>query len=210
MDGMNNMRAILLLCVVILAGCPPTPDTIHTAPPSSIEHMTTLPPVTSVTHVGKIELTVFFYVLKNGTVEEVRLMTSSGDPTWDSAVVDSLKRWRFAPVADESPSESRWIRYTIHVEIVEPILMNLGEIIALNRQEADSLYTLLTEGMDFSRIASEIREGTNEQLGKLLGTTNIMQYPDYIRAELVKLRVCRFTRPIERGDKFVIYKRFRD
>jgi TonB family protein len=204
------MKTIILLSILLLAGCPPVPDHTVITPPSNIEYMTTVPPVTNIAHGGKLELTVYFLVLKNGTVEEVSMQTKSGDPRWDSAVVDSLKRWRFVALPDESPLNSRWLRYTIHVEIAEPVFMNLGEIIALNRTEADSLYLLLRQGVEFTALAQQHREGTTEEVGKMLGTVNISQYPEYVRKELVRLRVCRFTRPIQVGDMYIIYKRFRN
>jgi len=201
-----HYRIIILL--LLMLGCAPFPERVETPAAPSVIHLTPLPPLTDLSLAAKPELSAYFLIREDGTVEEVRLISPSGDPEWEKAAVDSLKKWRFtSPNVDRDIGE-RWIRYRIQIEIEEPVFLNLGEIVVYSKTEADSLYQLLREGTDFLSIARQMHEETKQPMGRYIGTVNIAHYPEYVRNRLMKLRASQFTRPIKLGDTFVIFKRF--
>ncbi len=202
------MHYLLFLLFFLIWGCTPPPERVETPAVPAVISMSPLPPLKEISQVVIPELSVIFLIRKDGTVEEVKLLSSSGDPKWDSAATDSLRNWRFTSPPDDIAVNGRWIRYRIRIEIKEPTFLNLAEIVAFSKEEADSLYLLLREGTDFIILARQIREGTTTEFGKDLGTVNIARYPEHVRNQLRKLRVNQYTRPIEVGDTYVIFKRF--
>ncbi len=204
------MHNRIIILILLMLGCAPFPERVETPAAPSVIHLSPLPPLTELSQVAKPELSVIFLIREDGTVEDVRLLSTSGDPEWDNAAVDSLRKWRFTSAKDDRDVGKRWIRYRIRIEIAEPVYLTLGEIVAFSKDEADSIYQLLRRGMDFLTIAHQIREDTNQPFGRFVGTVDIAQYPEHVRNQLRKLRVNQFTRTIEFGDTFIIFKRFKE
>jgi TonB family protein len=157
---------------------------------------------------GGLKLNVMFRVHNDGNVAEVKLVTSSGDPDWDKAAIDSMKDWHFSAwVPDGLPAEC-WVRNTCVVQVQEPLVLTLGQLTAPTMEEADSLYSLLEGGMDFDLLAKETRPGTTEKYGTYIGSADVASYPHQVRVELRKLAVNGFTHPVRVGTSYVIYKRY--
>lgn len=207
---MNKPNYLFLIIILFIWGCSPPPERTGIPMAPEIISMTSLPPLTEDSQLKKPELPVIFLIKDDGTVEDVKLLATSGNPDWDNAVIDSLKKWRFTPPIDDIDINGRWIRYRIRIEIEEPVFMNLGEIVAFSKDEADSLYLLLRKKTDFIDLAGHIREGTTETIGNIIGTVNIARFPEHVRKELRKLRVNQYTQPVRIGDTYIIYKRFDD
>jgi TonB family protein len=182
--------------LLLLIGCRPAD---HGADPSDREVVvvSTLPRLSPVISPSGLVVNALFRVLDDGAVADVRLLGSSGEPDWDRAAIDSMKRWRFAPARDGSSPNGLWIRKKVVVQPHESIVMTLGELSAATRDEADSLYLLLQQrtNLDTLFVAS-------------LVTTDIGRYPSHVRDELKRLRENGVTRPLRVGGRFVIYKRF--
>jgi TonB family protein len=203
------MRTYLLL-FIFFYGCATTLDTLPEQVAPRIVSLTSLPPLTTTELAGHPEFKAYFYILIDGSVEEIRLEKSSGDAYWDSAAVDSMKQWRFTPLHEDTHPRGQWVEYTIRVVLVEPIWRQLGELVAFTKKEADSLYMLISEGADFYAIARQKREDTNEEIGRYLGTVDILRFPEHVRNELRKLRAGKCTTPILVGNHYIIYKRFKE
>ena len=204
------MHYRLFILLLFILGCTPLPELVESPAVPAVISMSSLPPLTETSQGAIPEFSAIFLIRKDGTVDEVKLLSTSGDPNWDRAAIDSLKNWRFTSPPDDIAVNGRWIRYRIRIEIEDPLYLNLGEIVAFSKEEADSLYQILKKGEDFLTIADQIREGTTTEIGMHLGTVNIAQYPEHVRNTLRNLRVNRFTRPIKVGDTYVIYKKFED
>jgi len=82
---------------LLLAGCGTTQEA--TAPTEHLElvSMTPLPSVTSDAYATGMKLNVLMHVLADGTVENVRMLGTSGDAGWDTLALGSMKQWRYAP-----------------------------------------------------------------------------------------------------------------
>ena len=71
-------------------------------PQSELVFMTPFPLVTSPTIAFGVKLIAVFQVLPDGTTKDVTLVRSSGDAEWDRPAIDSMKQWRFVPLARAS------------------------------------------------------------------------------------------------------------
>jgi TonB family protein len=154
-------------------------------------------------------LSAVFHVLPNGIVKEVSLLRSSADPEWDLSALDSLKQWRFASIAEEKNPGDRWIRYGIVVQVQEPVMMQLAEILVSAQNTADSLYALLKGGTDFESLGLRASTGRANWSWKPAEAVNLARYPDHVREAVSRLHVDQVTEPIRLGLNYVIIKRYR-
>jgi TonB family protein len=205
---MNYAVTIALTALLLFSGCVVTQETGGLEPRQELVRMSPLPPLASSTSAGGVKVRVMFKVLGDGTVAEVRVLKSSGDAEWDASAIDSMKRWRFSTIPQDTVSAGRLFLYLLVVRAEAPVVMTLGELVAAKEQEADSLYALLKSGVAFDAIAKQIPVGSSGERGRFLGPVNIAIYPEQVRDELRTLSVNDFTHPIRLGHKYVIYLRF--
>lgn len=198
------MKYVAAVLFVSLIGCATSEET--TTPDSwpEVISMASLPPLAQ----RELRLKVFFLVLDDGSVADVKIRGTSGDPRWDTLATESMRQWRFTPAVHDSSPNGHWIQKRILVEAETPVVMTLGEIVASSMEEADSLYSLLRTRVDFDSLAGLPSKGSLGKLGKFLGTIDIVQYPKHIRDELRKLDVNGITRPLRLGADYIIYKRY--
>ena len=202
------MKRSIALSLGLLIGCSVSLQDGTLTDTSEVVSMSPLPPLASSFPAGVLKLNVLFRVLNDGSVAEVNMLVPTGDPVWDASAIDSMRQWRFTADPHDTLATDRWIRMAVLVRVEESIVMNLGELIAAGRQEADSLHSLLVGGIDFLTLAKQVRVGSSNTIGRSLGAIDIARYPRHVRDELRKLRVNGMTEPIRLGGNFVIYKRF--
>jgi TonB family protein len=159
--------------------------------------MTPLPPITTKSYPTGMRLNVLIHVLQDGTVENVRMLGSSGDVEWDSLALQSMKQWRYGPLRHDGVPADLWFRQLVVVQLQEPIVMTIGELKSASLHEADSLYALLEKGTDLDLLFKQA-----------IGTFDIAKYPQNVREKVRSLSEGENTRPLHLGDKYVIYKRF--
>ena len=205
---MKHALLPLFISLFILAGCATTQPGSSSNLPELIS-MTSLPQISAVYPMGGLKLNVLFHVRDDGTVEEVKLLKSSGDPDWDKAAIDSMKLWRFTALHEESPDQGRWIRTTVILQIQEPTVLTLAEINTNSFEEADSLYALLQGGSDFESLCKQEAPGSSGHQGKFLGAVDIARYPNHVRNALRNLGVNEVTKPLRIGNKFLLFKRYK-
>ncbi len=203
-----NAPAAALLALLLLTGCATSNRGIAPEPRTELILLTPLPPLTSRAMAFGVKLNVMFHVLPDGTTKEASLLNSSGDPDWDSLALDSLRLWRFTPLVREKEPPDRWVRYGVVVQVQEPIVMRLAEMVIPDRQRADSLFTLLKEGSDFESLGAKSLTGGTEGTWKPPELVNLARYPGHVREKLCTLRTDQFTEPIRIGLTYVIFKRF--
>jgi TonB family protein len=202
-----RMKHLLLLFLIPLFGCMTTQPLETPREQPQLLTMAPLPPCPMRIPLGGLKLSVMMHVMEDGSVGEAKLENSSGDADWDSLALQSFKKWRFmAPRRDGAPVAT-WLRQGIVVQVQEPIILYLGELVVPRREEADSMYALLQNGVQFEALARE-SEAASKDHGGYLGGVDIAIFPEQIRGELKKLDVGAFTPPIRVGEAYVIYKRF--
>ncbi len=155
-----------------------------------------------------LRLKMMFHIKHDGSIVEAKMMNSSGDPTWDKGAVDSMMKWQFSalPASDNAPD--KWIRNTVILQVQEPTILTLGQLVSANQQVADSLYGLLKGGTDFDALIKQVPSGATQPLGRFLGAVDIARYPKAVRDALRKLGINEFTAPIRVGNEYVVYKRY--
>jgi TonB family protein len=203
------MKYVIAFLLMMLVGCTASrqtdvpfeqPELISTAP---------LPPLASVSSAGGLNLRVLLHVMEDGTVADAKLLESSEDPGWDSLALQSMKQWRYTPPRRNGTPFNIWVRQLVVVQLQEPIVMTLGELVCSNRQKADSLYSLIENGADFDGLVKQTPGASSNEGGGSRGAVDIAVYPRHVRDQLKKLREDQVTRPLRVGLNYVIYKRFK-
>ncbi len=194
---------ITSLLITGFTGCATEREVTH------LQKETELPVYEADEEVDQLELSVLFKVKENGSIEDVRLLNTSGISEWDNAAVDSMKKWTFKPPPDDS--ESFWFQRRVVVQMQPSYAMNIGELIARNEEEANLLYSRLRAGINFHRLVREAQDNSSiGKGGRYLRNIQTSEYPIDISRKLVELNVGDYTRPVKLGDEYVIFKRFDD
>lgn len=168
---------------------------------------TDLPVYTRTQPIGYVELSAFFLLSDDGSVETVQLVSSSGDPEWDRAAVDSMMNWKFPPPPNGG---AVWQKRTIRVDIIQSEIMNLGEITARSLEDAEILYGRLRAGVRFETLLRNSREESLVAGGRYLRGVDAAEFPLEVTRHLMALRPEQYTRPIEMHGEYYIFKRYGD
>jgi TonB family protein len=198
----------LTLMLIMFAGCTPSRQAAMQPSQPELVSMTSLPTLMTGSANMGLKFNVLFHVMKDGTVSEVRLETTSGDAEWDASAIDSMKQWRFTAPSGDGSTIDRWIRSVVIVQIQHPLVLTLGELLCADKQEADSLYALLIGGADFNTLARQPRVAQSARPGGFLGSVDIATFPKHVRDQLRKLTVNDFTRPLRVGAQYIIYMKY--
>ncbi len=200
------MKSLLVVLLAVLAGCTFFQETqIPTEQPELIS-MAPLPPLRPTHPVTGLRLTVMMHVTEAGTVDQARMVGSSGDLDWDSLAVKSVKEWVFVPSIRNGVATDYWIRQLLIVQVQDPIVMPLVELEVATLEEANSIHTLLVRGMDIDSIIEHPAAGSTVR-EKILGPVNLAIFAPHIREVVKELRDSDITPPLRRGGKYVIFKR---
>lgn len=195
---MKYVVAVVSVTLMLLAGCGGSQQVAVPTEPVELISMTTLPPITWISYTTGMKLNVLIHVMQDGTVENVKMLGSSGDDEWDSLALQAMKQWRYAPPRRDGVPTDLWFRQMVVVQIQEPIVMTIGELVSPSLSKSDSLYAMLEKGTDLDTLFRQA-----------IGTFDITKYPPNVRDRLRKLKQGEITSPLRVGDKYVIYKRFR-
>jgi TonB family protein len=193
----KQMIGRLSIILPLLVGCGGTHET--TVPTERVEliSITPLPRIVLATYQSVIRLNVLMHIREDGTVEHVKMLGSSGDDEWDSLAMQSMKQWRYSPYRRAGVPVDLWFRQVVVVQIQEPVVLTIGEIVCSSLHEADSLHALLKGGTDMDNV-----------FRRAFGTFDIVRYPQSVRDALRRLDPGGYTSPLRRGEEYVIYKRF--
>lgn len=190
--------AIVSITLLFLAGCGGTQQVAVPTERLELICMTPLPPISLSSYATEMRLIVVMHILQDGTVENMRMLGSSGDSDWDSLALQVMRQWRYArPRRDGVPIDV-WIHQPLLIQVQEPIVMTVGELVSASLREADSLCLLLEKATDLDPLFKQA-----------IGTFDIVKYPPNVRDQLKRLSRGENTRPLRVGDKYVLYKRFR-
>jgi parvulin-like peptidyl-prolyl isomerase len=92
---------------------------------------------------------------------------------------------------------------------MKPLYVTLAEIVCTTRERIDSVYKALKHEQDFNELAVSYSIDPSRGNKGVLGEMNIFCYPEQIRRILSDLEIDEFTKPIQYGDQFVIFKRLK-
>ncbi len=201
------MKNSLVLLLLVVAGCAAFQQSQEPTDQPELVMMAPLPQLRPVHTYGGLRLSVIMHIQTDGTVDQAKMLGSSGDADWDSLAVESLKLWRYVPSMKNGAPVDSWVRQLLIVQIQDPVMMSLEELISSSAQEADSLYTLLEQGAEFDTLFKGFAAGAMSERGRTLGEVNLAIFSSRIRQEISKLRVDGITRPLRIGGEYVIYRR---
>jgi TonB family protein len=200
------MRYLVALLLVGLIGCSTPYEIARDIEPPELISYAPLPPFHPLPLNRVLKLRVLVCVREDGSVEHARLVTSSGDVSWDSLAEQSIMQWRYAPPLRNGVPTDVWVHQQIVVQFDDPILVPLSQLCAYNQSQADSLYSLLINGVDFETLVRQFAGGVLER-GGFLGTVDIRTFAPRVREALKSLHEGEFTHPLRVGNKFVMFKR---
>ncbi|HTY60429.1 MAG TPA: TonB family protein [Bacteroidota bacterium] len=201
---------IRTLCILmfLLAGCSAIQQTPEPIQRPELVRSAPLPPIVQNSPGGEMKLTVAILVLKDGAVGDADLISSSGDPDWDSLALRSIMQWQYTPGRREGRPMEVWLRQPLRVQFHEPVVMNLAGLISATEQAADSLYLLIERGADFDSLFALARADSGVRRTSL-GSVDVSMYAKQLRSEFLRLNEGDVTRPLRIGATFVIYKRIK-
>lgn len=203
------MKQMIFILLVLFAGCSTIPQSdLATDQPELISSVP-LPSYPASIPPQGLRMNVLMHIMKDGTVANVRILGSSGDIEWDSLAAQSMKQWRYSSPRQSGNLVNLWMRQLVVVQIQQPIMRVLGALVSSSKREADSLYALLEGGTKFETLAHHEGSLSPAANGKYLGSVDISSYPRPVRDELRKLREDEVSRPVRIGEKYIIYKRFK-
>lgn len=145
-----------------------------------------------------------------GNVEAAKIIESSGDKNWDSLVAISLMNWKYSPALVNGKPMKFLLRRKVNVLFAEAKNIKLAEIICSNSTDADSAYNKLLSGEDFAETARKFSISPDKNKGGFIGEVDIQHYSNHISRVLSKLKINEFTKPVEYGIYFAIFKRLKD
>jgi TonB family protein len=202
-------KIIFIFGFLIFSGCSLFQPEEQTVIQPRLLKQAALPPITANIYKDKFEFFCDMVINEKGNVENVKLLTQSGDPTWDSLATQSLLKWKFAPATLNGIPVKLLIRRKVKVLFEKPTLIPLAEIQFSNLHEADSAYNALLTGADFTTLVHKYSISPTKQKNGNLGDVDIKHYANDISYALSKLDEGEFTKPLSYGNSFIIFKRLK-
>lgn len=203
-------RLFFLLFLLALSACSLFKPTGNSTTEPILIMQAPLPEIPASLQNQDISFTCEMLIDENGNVESARLIESSGDKNWDSLTVLSLLNWQFSPLVHEDVPLKKLIRRRVNIIFTEPNQIVLAVIITNTLAEAESIYTALTKGENFYKLAEEYSISDSKINGGKLGKVVIQHYTKHISRVLEKLKVNEFTKPVGYGKYIAIFKRLKE
>lgn len=166
-----------------------------------------LPPLTQSIYSDYFEFLCEMLIDTKGDVERAKLLTGSGDETWDTLAVQSLLKWKYQPAMLDGYPIKLLVRTKIRVMFSDPVFISLAEIELENSLLADSVYNELLKGKEFYELAGKYSVSPSRNNKGVLGDVNIKLYSKNIASVLFELKPGEFTKPLKYGEHFIIFKR---
>jgi hypothetical protein len=198
--------AFYIVIIVLLGGCVTQKKTPDESIPYPIS-MALFPILSDEIAVDEVIVTALFYVLADGSVDEVVLTNQIINPEWDAAAVDSMKKWQFSRLPSNMDPDGIWLRRVIKVQFEEPNIMDLAFITLDDSTVADSLYSTLNLRSNFIRLFDQSISHPFMYEFEIIRVQNIAKYPEHVRLELRKLKINNYTKPIRLNNQFLIFQR---
>lgn len=202
------MKKIIFICLFFITpGCTVfQPDETTLIQPKLLRQ-SELPPLRESSFSNRFEFYCEMLINTNGDVERAKLLTGSGDETWDSLAALSLLDWKYTPAIYGGHPIKLLVRRKIKVVFVEPKVLSLTEIQLDNLAQADSVYLALLSGADFTSLVLKYSISPTREKKGFLGDVNINHFSDNISVALSELHEGEFTKPLRYGEHYIIFRR---
>ncbi len=204
------MKKIFFICLfVITSGCTVfQPDETTLIQPTLLKQ-SELPPLRESITNNYFEFYCEMMIDTNGDVERARILNGTNDPVWDSLAVLSLMEWKYTPAIYGGHPINLLVRRKIKVVYAEPKYISLAEIQCDSREKADSVYSALLNGTDFTSLVLTYSTSSSKSRNGLIGDVNVKHFSDEISLAISLLNEEEFTKPLSYGNHFIIYKRLK-
>ena len=204
------MKKIFFICLFfITSGCTVfQPEEANLIQPKLLMQ-SELPPLRQSTFSNYFEFYCEMQINIHGDVERAKLLTSSGDAEWDSLAELSLLKWKYSPAIYDGHPIKLLISRKIRVVFAEPIIFSIAEIQLDNREVADSVYQALLNGADFTLLVQNYSTSDSKTNNGFIGNVNVKHFSEDISFEISKLKEGEFTKPLNYGEHYIIFKRIK-
>jgi hypothetical protein len=197
-----------MICMVWIGGCSSLNQISDRSVPQLLMQ-SQFPPIPETITQPVIDLDIVMFILEDGTVGKIRMLRGTEDSTWDSLVLSSMRQWRFTPAKMDNKPVGSWFHMKTTVRYANPQYMNLAEILCTTVEKADSVYDAIGQGQNFNELAMRCSVDPSREMSRMLGEVNINLYPESIRKRLSRLMPDEYTKPIQYGDLYAIFKRLK-
>jgi len=202
------MKKNIFICLFfITSGCTVFQPDESTLIQPKLLRQSELPPLRESLFSNRFEFYCEMLINTNGDVERAKLLTGSGDETWDSLAALTLLDWKYTPAIYGGHPIKLMVRRKIKVVFVEPKVLSLSEIQLNNPSQADSVYRALINGADFTTLVLKYSISPTREIKGYLGDVNIKHFSDNISVALSDLNEGDFTKPLRYGEHYIIFKR---
>lgn len=203
------MKKIFFVCLFYITGCAVfQPEETVLIQPKLLKQ-SELPPLRQSTFSNYFEFYCEMQINIHGDVERAKLLTSSGDAVWDSLAELTLLKWKYSPAIYDGHPIKLLISRKIRVVFAEPLIFSIAEIQLDDRETADSVYKALLNGADFSLLVQNYSTSESRAKNGFIGNINVKHFSEEISFALSQLNEDEFTKPINYGEHFIIFKRMR-
>ncbi len=197
----------VLLFIVLISGCSSIQlNDIFLIQPKLIDQYP-LPVISESIYKDHISLNLQILIDEDGFVRHAKLLSGSGDESWDTLAIASIKKWQYSPALMNEKPIAIWIKQQVYVEFKEPIYLTLAKILCETHEQAHMITEALSKGEDFSKLALKYSSHSSSKENGVLGKVNIQRYPREIYKVLLKLKPNEYTSFMKYGQKYVIFKR---
>ena len=200
---------MLFFPLMFIAACSSTQQSTDITYPALI-YQVPLPPFPRPVSIMSLRIPMQIHVTKDGSVDDVEFLSSSGSDEWDAAAKTAIHHWRYSPARTEGQMINIWLHQTAVVTFSEPQYIFLAEILCGSSEQADSVYALLQHGAVFSDLVQQFSIASSRSKKGELGTVNVQTYPDHIKKMLTRLSMDRYTEPVKYGEGYAVFKRLRE
>lgn len=202
-------KLIVCFCLVFVLGC--TSNQIsqkYSSLPILLEH-TELPQIPRRIMGPEFRLVIKMLVDEKGRVAKAVLLNGSSDSSWDSIACCSIKNWKYEPAKIDNQPVKIWLIQKVRLQYEDPYYITLSQIICDSYDTALVVLNKLQQGNDFGELAKKYSCDSTRLSDGFLGRKDVLVYPQNINRILKRLSVDEYTKPIEYGNRFVIFKRNR-
>lgn len=200
-------KLIICFCLILIIGCTSNKIILeYTSLPVLLEHAE-LPQIPRQIIYPDFRLLAKIKIDESGRVTQTILLNGSGDPNWDSLACNSIKKWKYQPAYNNEIPVSVWLVQKIKIQYENPHYISLSQILCDSQDTAFVVFEKLKAGGDFGELAKKYSCDSSRIRNGFLGKKDVLGYPQNIYQILKRLDVDDYTKPIEYGKKFVIFKR---